>query len=165
MSALRFASRLPCTPDKHLMQRRMAFLCNMPASDSESDFFCISLHYDRWLAYRRPSSPRLHGLCNEKCQSYHNCPRLPPTAHRLACRLPLRDPSHHPNNERLHVARRRHTAQNPPDPPLPYHQFPRHSRPATCKRTCFRFVLPFCLDGWTDWHTLEIGPASVFQAA
>jgi hypothetical protein len=31
---------------------------------------------------------RLHGLRNENCQSYHHCPQLPPTPHRLASAVP-----------------------------------------------------------------------------
>jgi hypothetical protein len=59
--------------------------------------------YDRWLAYGRTPSPRLHGLRDEKCQSDHHHPRLPPTPHLPMCHLPLHRPLHHLNDERLHV--------------------------------------------------------------
>ena len=62
------------------------------------------------------------------------------------------------NNERLHVARCRHTAQDPPDSPLPRHQLPHHSQQTTRKHTRFRSVLPLLFpDGWTS-------PPSAFQA-
>jgi hypothetical protein len=48
------------------------------------DLFPICLRAILSLTYRRPHSPRLHRLRNEKCQSYHHCPRLPSTPHRLA---------------------------------------------------------------------------------
>ena len=106
----------------------------------QSGLFCFLLHHDRWLAYGRPPSPRIHGMCNQKCQGDIDCPRLPPTPHRSARCISLCDPGHHPNNERLHVARRRHTAQDPPDSPLPHHQFPHHTRQTTRKRTCISLV-------------------------
>ena len=90
-------------------------------------------------------------------------PQLSPTPHRLARRLPLCAPGHHPNNERLHVAiaRCRHTAQDHPDSDssLPHRRLSHNSRQTTRRRTCFRSVIPLLfLDGC-------IGPLSAFQAA
>jgi|SRR6267154_1228477 len=80
----------------------------MPASDSESDFIYFSLYH----GIQKTSFARLHGLHNEKCESYHHSSRLPPTPHHLARRYTLCDPYHYPNNERLHVARCRHQTYN-----------------------------------------------------
>ncbi len=123
-------------------------LSNMPASDSES----LSRHM---AGIHNTSFALSSWAAQRKMIKLLPCPQLPPTPHRLARCLPLCDPGYHPNNERLHVATCRHTAQNPIDSSLLHHQLPHHSWKTTRKRMCFRSALHLLfLDGWTNVHTL-----------
>jgi hypothetical protein len=71
------------------------------------------------------------------CHGLHHLPRLPPAPHRLA--PSLRDPGHHPNNERLYVTRRRHSSRTS-RLFSPFITNFHHSRQTTRRRTCFRVM-------------------------
>jgi hypothetical protein len=118
--------------------------------------FRVRLYQDRMTDLRNTS------FAPSSCAAQLKTPKLSPvpSAHSNIALRAVSLSGHHPNNERLHFARCRRTAQDPPDCPHPYHQLPHHSRQTTRKATCFRFVLPllFFPDGWTS-HP------SAFQAA
>jgi hypothetical protein len=130
---------------------------DLPTSDSESDFITTDDWYTEYLI-----RPCLHVLRNEKCQSYHRCPQLPPTLHHLARRhgLPLCDPEHHRSFKQLTTPcckvstyssrSSRHSSPSSPTSPPFTTDYP--------QRTRFRSVLPLLFpDGWTS-------PPSAFQA-